>query len=127
MKHGPPAPAPVAAPTRTVPTEPRAARPDLIRSESSYNSQREQSDRDRRRAEPEFQDGSYGFEVKDDEMDVDLDHRRDMARDTGRNNRRGAGRGRDGGSGRDVGNGGRVDRGLYSDDLYPRPRGRGIR
>lgn len=123
MKHSAPAPAPVAAPVRAVPTGPRSTRPDLIRAESSYNSQREQSDRDRRRAEPEFQDGSYGFENRGDEMDIEMDDRRDMVRGTGRNDRRDAGRGRDGGRGRDSG---RDASGLYSDDLY-RPRGRGIR
>lgn len=125
MKHGAPdpAPAPIAAPTREVPTGPRATRPDLIRAEPSYNNQREQSDRDRRRAEPEFQDGSYGFDSRDDEMDVEMDDRRDVIRDTGRNDPRDGGRGRDGARGRETG---RDASGLYSDDIY-RPRGRGLR
>ncbi|KAA6412908.1 MAG: hypothetical protein FRX48_03901 [Lasallia pustulata] len=131
MKHAASAPAPPAAPVRAVPTGPRATRPDLIRAESAYNSQREQSDRDRRRAEPEFQDGSYGLGGRDDDMDVEMDDRRDVVRDTGRdvmrdtgrNERRDVGWNRDGGRGRDAGRGAI---GLYSDDLY-RPRGRGIR
>ena len=123
MKHSASAPAPIAAHARAVPTGPRATRPDLIRAESSYNSQREQSDRDQRRAEPEFQDGSYGFEGRDDEMDIEMDDKRDVMRDAGRNERRDVGRDRDGGRGTDAGRGAI---GLYSDDLY-RPRGRGIR
>lgn len=105
-----------AAPTiRNPPSEPKAARIDLTRTEPSYNSQREQSDRNRRQAEPEFQDGSYGFDAENDRMDVDTDDRRDTWRDGPKE----AGRGRD--NTRD-----REPRRLYSDDLY-RPRGRGFR
>jgi len=49
-------------------------------------------------------------------MDIDLDNRRDDRRD----DRRELGRGRDTGRDRDA-------RGLYSDDLYTRSRGRGFR
>ena len=90
-------------------------RPEPVRSDPAYDSQREQSDRNRRRADPEFQDGSFGFESRDDRMDVDVDIRRDAWRvgqelnDRARDSR--------------VQN----DRRLYSDNLYPRPRGRGFR
>ena len=116
MKGGPTTPAflPAAAPVRATPTEPRASRPDLTRPNDSYNTQREQSDRNRRRADPEFQDGSYGFEAKDDAMDVEMSDGRTPRRD----DRRDAWRNRDDGAGMD-------NRRLYSDDLYPRPRGRG--
>ena len=89
---------------------------DLSRAESTYDSQREQYDRNRRRADPEFQDGSYGFNSKADEMDVDMDGRRDEWQ----GNQRQGGRNRDSERGRDY-------RPLYSDNLYPRPRGRGFR
>ncbi|MCJ1225212.1 hypothetical protein MMC12_001861 [Toensbergia leucococca] len=116
MKQGPPQPStPAPEPVRQTPTEPKAARPDN-NPFSLYDSQREQSDRNRRRADPEFQDGSYGFETKEDRMDVDTI----TQRDSWRGDRTEAGRGRDNGRGRD-------DRGLYSDDLYPRPRVRSFR
>lgn len=89
---------------------------DLTCVEPSYDTQREQSDRSRRRAEPEFQDGSYGFEPKIDRMDIDID--------AGRNDRQKDPRENDGARGRGIG---RDDRRLYSDDLYRRPRGRGYR
>lgn len=118
MKQGPPSVPPSApmAPAPKLAVEPRIAHIDLTRKESPYDRQREEYDRNRRRAEPEFQDGSYGFEAKSDRMDVDVDDRRDTWQD----NRRDEGRNRDFGRERD-------DRRLYSDNLYPRPRGRGFR
>lgn len=82
----------------------------------AYDHQREQSDLNRRRAEPEIQDGSYGFESRDERMDVDMDNRRDDWRNAQQENERPRNvvRARD-------------DRRLYSDDLYPRPRGRAYR
>ncbi|KAL8929403.1 MAG: hypothetical protein Q9172_000454 [Xanthocarpia lactea] len=112
----PPKAPPHNAPPRNAPSEPKAARIDLTYEENAYNKQREQSDRSRRRAEPELQDGSYGFEAKEDRMEVDHDDRRDSYRDGPRP----SGRGRDIGPPRD-------ERTLYSDDLYRRPRGRGFR
>lgn len=100
---------------RNAPSEPKANRIDLTYEDNAYNKQREQSDRSRRRAEPELQDGSYGFEAKEDRMEVDGD-RHDSYRDS----RRASGRGRNVGAPRD-------ERPLYSDDLYRRPRGRGYR
>ena len=89
---------------------------DLTRGDSSYDSQREQSDRVRRRADPEFQDGSYGFESNHDRMDVDVDDGRNGWQKDPRENERARGTGF-----------GRDDRRLYSDDLYRRPRGQGYR
>lgn len=40
---------------------------------ASYAHQREQSDRNRRRADPEIQDRSYGFGNNTDDMDVEMD------------------------------------------------------
>jgi len=116
MKHGASSSTPI-APVRKPPVTPEV---DLSHNESSYDSQREQYDRNRRRADPEFQDGSYGFESKPDQMDVDTDSRTDGRRDDWQDNRR------DGGRGRDIGRGNNY-RPLYSDNLYPRPRGRGFR
>ncbi|KAL9631955.1 MAG: hypothetical protein Q9204_003995 [Flavoplaca sp. TL-2023a] len=101
---------------RNAPSEPKANRIDLTREENAYSKQREQSDRSRRRAEPELQDGSYGFEAKEEQMEVDHDDRRDSYRDGPRE----SGRGRDVAMSRD-------ERPLYSDNLYRRPRGRGYR
>ena len=148
MKMGGPTPSTTGTLVRKPPTESRAPRIDLTRNEApSYDSQREQSDRNRRRAEPEFQDGSFGFENKDEQMDVDMgvpdepapapapvaplgsyrpdrrDDRRDGRYEAPRDNGRGRpyyDRDRDGGRPRN-------DQRLYSDDLYPRPRGRGFR
>lgn len=103
-------------PPRNAPSEPKAARGDLTYEENSYAHHREQSDRDRRRAAPEFQDGSYGFEQKEDRMEVDNNNRRDYNHN----------RPRQYGGGRDVGRPA-VERRLYSDDLYPRHGGRGFR
>lgn len=101
---------------RTDPVRASVPRVDLTRGESSYDSQREQLDRVRRRAEPEFQDGSYGFEPKHDRMDVDVDDGRTGWQKDPREDERARGRGF-----------GRDDRRLYSDDIYRRPRGRGYR
>ncbi|KAK4694155.1 hypothetical protein P7C71_g3382, partial [Lecanoromycetidae sp. Uapishka_2] len=72
MKTGGPSPGPPITSIRKAPT----SHIDLTHNGGpSYDDQREQSDR-RRRAEPEFQDGSYGFENnedKEDTMDVDID------------------------------------------------------
>ncbi|KAL8790786.1 MAG: hypothetical protein Q9213_000410 [Squamulea squamosa] len=104
------------APPRNAPSEPKAARVDLTYEDNTYNQQREQSNQSRRRAEPQLQDGSYGFEAKDDHMEVDNDNRRDSYRDGSSHF----------GRGRNVGPP-RAERPLYSDDLYRRPRGRGYR
>ncbi len=120
MKQGGPA-NPAATPVPSVPSEPRVARHDLARVEPSYNVQREESDRNRRQADPEFQDGSYGFEAKDDRMDVEMDNGRESWQDATKAAVRGSSSGYRGFSGR-----GQDDRRLYSDDLYP-PRGRGFR
>lgn len=114
MKHGPPTPRAPHVPN--IPTEPKPATPDLFRPKPTYDGPREVSDRNRRRAEPEFQDGRYGFNSADDRMDVAMDDERDRRGD----DRRDSGRMRDYGRDRD-------DRGLYSDDMVPRPRGRGFR
>ena len=172
MKVGGPTPSPAFVPSRKPPTEPRAPPVDLTRDTApSYDTQREQTDRNRRRADPDFQDGTYGFEAREDVMDVDMDaprsdvpasdvplsdasrsdasrldpprqdpprsdrDRHDARRDGRRDDRRDArydapkdyGRGRsyidrdrDGGRPRN-------DQRLYSDSMYPRPRGRGFR
>ncbi|KAL8951617.1 MAG: hypothetical protein Q9222_002417 [Ikaeria aurantiellina] len=103
------------APPHNAPSEPKAARIDLTREQDSYAKDREQSDRNRRRADPEFQDGSFGFGSKEDRMEVDIDDRRDLYRDRPRQYGRGGDMGRP-----------RDERRLYSDDMYPRPRGRGF-
>ena len=97
-----------------------APRADLSRPDSVYNAQREQSDRSRRRADPEFQDGSFGFNSSYDRMDVDVDDRRDSWHNDQRESLREGERARRGGLGREG-------RRLYSEDLYQRPRGRGYR
>ncbi|KAL8868533.1 MAG: hypothetical protein Q9174_004928 [Haloplaca sp. 1 TL-2023] len=99
-------------PPRNAPSEPKAARIDLTNEENSYDRQREQFDRNRRRAEPEIQDGSYGFEAKADRMEVDGNENREPSRD----HPRPVGRGR-------AGDHFREERRLYSDDYYSRPRG----
>lgn len=85
---------------------------DHVRS-GAYDHQREQSDLNRRRAEPEIQDGSYGFESRDERIDIDMDDRRDNWRNDQRENERPRNVVRI-----------RDERRLYSDDLYPRHRGR---
>ncbi|KAI9872604.1 MAG: hypothetical protein M1830_001421 [Pleopsidium flavum] len=114
MKQGPSTSSPT--PVHTTPTGPKPPRPDLFVTKPSYDGQRELSDRNRRRAEPELQDGSYGFNSNHDRMDLEMDDRVDGRRDDRRNSQRG----RDYERSRD-------DRGLYSDDIVPRPRGRGFR
>lgn len=150
MKTGGPSPSPAGTLIRKPPMESRTPRVDLTRTEPPlYDSQREQEDHSRRRAEPEYQDGSYGFETQDEQMDVDIDtavaaplpastplgasrpDRRDDRRDDRREPRydvlRSGGRDRAyGDRDRDSGRP-RNDQRLYSDDLYPRPRGRGFR
>lgn len=117
MKHGATPSAP-SAPARKPAVTPTV---DLSRDDNAYDSQREQYDRNRRRADPEFQDGSYGFDTKKaDDMDVDMDDRNNNRRDNWRGNRRDGDRSRNGGRGDGY-------RPLYSDNLYPRPRGRGFR
>lgn len=114
MKHGPPTP--IAPRVQSTPTEPKPMTPDLFRAKSTYDGQRETTDRSRRRAEPELQDGRYGFNSTEDRMDVAMDDERDTRGDYRR----------DGGQARDYGRG-RDDRGLYSDGMVPRPRGRNFR
>ena len=153
MKEGGPSPivSPVeahsATSTKVIPVEPKAARLDTVDPPPSYGTPRGYSDRNARRADPEFQDGSYGFDTREESMDVDMDTNRDnrgddvrndrrnyvgeeyqdrgrgsafnRGRDTRREERPDLGRGRDGGRERD-------NRGLYSDSLYSRPRARGF-
>lgn len=89
------------------PSPSRAAPPPRTDLTAAYNTQREASDRNRaRRADPEFQDGSYGFQEaavtrQQDRMDVDIGE--GTAQQAPVNNGR-----------------------LYSDELYQR-RGRGYR
>ncbi|MCJ1281300.1 hypothetical protein MMC26_000618 [Xylographa opegraphella] len=135
MKNGPPEPIPAfvpttSAPIRVTPTEPRAARPAIERSGSPRDIPI--GERSGRRAEPEFQDGRYGFDAQEEEMDIDVEERREERRGDRRDDRRDLGRGRDGRRGIDLGRGreggrGSDNRGLYSDDIYSRSRGRGYR
>ncbi|MCJ1401543.1 hypothetical protein MMC11_004759 [Xylographa trunciseda] len=143
MKNGPPEPIAAfvpttSAPIRATPTEPRVTRPGFERPEPTRDISL--GDRNGRRAEPEFQDGRYGFDAQEEKMDIDVEVRRDDQREgwrddrreDRRDDRRDVGRGRDGGRGIDLGRGRdgerRTDnRGLYSDGLYSRPRGRGYR
>ena len=123
MKRGQPVSTPAfssvtAGPPRPIPTEPRNNRQPVTRAEPSHNGF--SLERSARRADPEFQDGSYGFEAREEKMDIDMDNRRDDGRDGQSDARRESGRGRDTGRMRDS-------RGLYSDDLYNRSRGRGFR
>lgn len=157
MKTGGPSPGPNSVLVRRTPIEPKEMRIDLTRTEppTTSNTERAQSDR-QRRADPEIQDGSYGFEAKQDEMDVDTevlgannngidnarhdfsrlrnDRRENRDRDR-RDDRRDAryDAPRDGGRGRSYfdmdreGGRARDNYRLHSDDMYPRPRGRGFR
>ncbi|MCJ1383403.1 hypothetical protein MMC17_006517 [Xylographa soralifera] len=135
MKTGPPEPISASIPTtsapvRATPTEPRAARPAFERPELTRDISI--GERNGRRAEPEFQDGRYGFDAQEEKMDIDVEERREDRREDRRDDRRDLGRGRDGGRGIDLGRGrdrgrGSDNRGLYSDDLYSRSRGRGYR
>ncbi|MCJ1390500.1 hypothetical protein MMC18_003360 [Xylographa bjoerkii] len=135
MKNGLPEPIPAfvsttSAPVRATPTEPRAARPAFERPESARDIS--MGERNGRRAEPEFQDGRYGFDAQEEKMDIDVEERREDRREDRRDDRRDLGRGRDGGRVIDLGRGrgggrGSDNRGLYSDGLYSRPRGRGYR
>ena len=157
MKLGGPTPSSNAAPVQRVPVEPKDTPVDLTQNEpnTSYDSQREKSDR-QKRAEPEVQDGSYGFAAKEDEMEVDneilgvekpennhrraefrrphidrrdirdRDHRVDR-RDSRYDSPRDGGRGRPYFDREREGGRPRNDYRLHSDDMYPRPRGRGFR
>ena len=118
------------APVREIPTEPRATRPAFEHPEP--NRDVSMGERNGRRAEPEFQDGRYGFDIQEEKMDIDVEERREDRREGRRDDRRDLGRGRDVGRGIDLRRGrdggrGSENRGLYSDDLYSRPRGRGYR
>lgn len=156
MRGAGPTPIASAPSIQKAPVAPPAPAIDLTSSDdpSPYDIQREQSDRNRRRAEPTFQDGSFGFAATDDQMDVDADtaptptpapapveparDRRDGRRESYRNDRRDdrrdarydaprdAGRGKYYDRDRDLGRP-RDDRRLYSDSLYPQSRGRGFR
>ena len=147
MKTGAPTAAPTAIlgeaivtapPPQLTIAEPRFTQPEVARTEHSYNGIG--TERNGRRAEPEIQDGSYGFEAREERMDIDVDDRRDERRNKWHDDRRNdqpedrrierrddrqsdpraLGRGREYGGGRDS-------RGLYSDTLYSRSRGRGFR
>ena len=103
---------------------------EITQPEPSYNTQREDLDRQRRNAEPTYQDGRYGFSHREDAMDVDMVDRRidgrqsyDRRIDDRRNAWRDSGRY----GGRGDGYRGNGNRPLYSDDLYRRGRGRGYR
>lgn len=155
MRRGPPRgpAAPAGSFVRKAVVEPRSSATALTSngpSVSSYDSQRERSDRSRRRAEPELQDGSYGFEAEADTMDVDMEPptplgaeqssarrmeyqngRRDDRRGDRGDERRAEHRydnqdyGRGGYNHRDHNGGGarvRDQRRLYSDDIYRPPR-----
>ncbi|MCJ1321904.1 hypothetical protein MMC15_007249 [Xylographa vitiligo] len=135
MKNGPPESIPALlpitpAPVRATPTEPRATKPAFERPGSTHDISI--GERNGRRAEPEFQDGRYGFDAQEEKMDIDAEERREDRREDRRDDRRDIGRGRDGGRGIDLGRGrdvgrGSDSRGLYSDNLYSRSRGRGYR
>ena len=113
--------APVAAPEEPM---------EVARPEPSYSAQREDIDRQRRNAEPTYQDGRYGFGRREDAMDVDMDDRRNDGRqsyDRRIDDRRSAWRDNGRYGGRGDGYRGSGSRPLYSDDLYRRGRGRGYR
>ncbi|KAL9104740.1 MAG: hypothetical protein Q9163_000352 [Psora crenata] len=140
---------------RRAPADSRSSPIDLIGNEPSpsYDRQREQSDRNRRKVHPEIQDGGHGFGNKEDRMDVDSEapssappsappsaprgderphERRDIYHDERRPHRSDARYDppRDRGGYYDMGWAGnrRLDeRRLYSDGLYPRPRDHGYR
>lgn len=100
---------------RTESIRPETITPNPVRPDT-YDFQREPSDRNRRRAEPEIQDGSYGFEPREEQIDVDMDDRRDSWRNDPRESDKPKNIART-----------RDDRRLYSDDLYPRHHGRVFR
>ena len=150
MKQGGPSPAPT--PAQAEPAEPRGMASMLsnpaplngLNSSRSHEELRGYSDRKSKRADPEFQDGSYGFSAKEENMDVEMedgrttgreqpqeDHR-ELRGDTYHNSGRGSGISTASDSRRDerpdLGRGrfnarGRDSRGLYSDSFYRRPRG----
>jgi hypothetical protein len=107
-----------AAAPRMIPTEPSIDRSHVSRLEEAYNGAN--LERNGRRAAPEIQDGSYGFESKNDRMDYDMEVSWEDRRDSRQDRPRDSGRGRDGGQDRNG-------RGLYSDQIYSRQRGRDYR
>ena len=119
MKSPPPAP--------PVVPEHRA---EMAQPEPTYDTQREQSDRQRRHAEPAYQDGSYGFGSRADPMDIDMDNRRNVTGsgyDHRVDHRRPSWRDNSSYGARNDGYRNRDPRSLYSDDLYRQGRGRGYR
>lgn len=160
MKQGGPSPLPEpqsAPPTieaypAAPATEPKPAqRVPPPSSEPAYTepSMKERSTRETngRYAEPEFQDGRYGFESREEKMDVDMEEKRELVRDNRRIDRYSARRDGRPGYGRGYQRDDRRDRDsygrengrpyggvaapepkrLYSDDLYSNQRGRGFR
>lgn len=114
----------------------------------TYDSQREETDRSRRKADPEIQDGRYGFGEDDVQMEIDEEVLPPTAKEepkrsvrgnayeddrhrVGRNARYDAPRdpGRSGyyERGWDSGRRPRDERPAYTDNFYSRPRGRGYR
>jgi len=139
MKQGPaartfPSTIDTTATANRPPTEPRAARLDMLRSSRpedspivpSYDSSRDHAGRSSRRADPEYQDGSYGFEERQGEMEVETDNRQENHYDDRRHGRQDDVQGRNMNQRRDTRRDG-DDRGLYSDTMYPKLRGRGFR
>lgn len=119
MKPGGASSVPAESPAFNPPTGPRDSS-NTQKPHSSFNGLREQADRERRerKAEPQIQDGSYGF---DDRRAQPL--QRSQQNDNTRNGRR-TNNGRGGGSRR-----GDDQNGLYSDEMMvdepnPAPRGR---
>ena len=145
MKTGGPTPISSNPTSRKVPAEPLSGATDTTQNDTTplYDAQRERSDRGRRRADPEIQDGRYGFENTEDKMEVDGDvppvapreserlrDRHDLYHDdrhrNGRDFRYDQPRGGYYDRGWDRGRP-RDDRRLYSDGIYSRPHGRGYR
>lgn len=129
MKQGPSTPAPIftpptPAPIQAIPTEPKAPHEPraFYPNDTHSNSFRNNAggERNGKRAEPDFQDGRYGFDVREDIMDVEMGDTQGNRREDRSDERKDIRRGRYAGRGRD-------DRGLYSDDLYSHSRGRGFR
>ena len=145
MKTGGPTPVPSNPTIRKTPIESPSNTMEVTRNEPtpSYDAQPERSDRGRRRANPDIQDGRYGFETTEDKMEVDGDVPPSAPRETERpRDRHDLYRNEPPGNGRDFRydqpRGGYYDRGwdrgrprddrrLYSDGLYSRPHGRGYR
>lgn len=101
MKHGP-------ASIMAIPTEPRASRPLPMAVEPSGDLRQSAT----RHAEPEFQDGSYGFQARDETGDVDMNRKeQDIRVEVNQDGER---RGR---------NPQHRATGLYSDGMHSRGRG----